>query len=84
MTEIKEPTQEHVKYFHKLTRKEFKKLCKEKLTWEDCAKRYPQPVWCHYPDALRGVMGCWSLVGFMVTDEDYCKNCDCYSGQSGR
>ena len=67
-----------IKYFHELTEAEFNEIVKENITWEECAKRYPQPKWCNYPDAVCGVMGCWSLMGFMVTNEDYCKNCDCY------
>ncbi len=68
-----------IKYFHELTKKEFKKLCKGKPeTWDEFARNYPQPIWCSYPEAVAGIMGCWSLVGFMVTGEDYCKNCDCY------
>ncbi|KKN73840.1 hypothetical protein LCGC14_0396420 [marine sediment metagenome] len=69
-----------IKYFHTLTEKEFTKISKRKITWGQCAKDYPQPKWCSYPDAVNGIMGCWSLVGFMVTGKDYCKNCDEYIG----
>ena len=37
-----------------------------------------QPKWCCYPDATEDLWGCWSLLGGMVTSEEYCKNCDCY------
>ena len=67
-----------IKPFHGLIEAEFKEICKGKMTWAECAKRYPQPKWCGYPDAVCGVMGCWSLMSFMVTDESCCKNCDCY------
>ena len=47
-------------------------------TWADVQRDYKQPDWCRYPDALDGPMGCWSLVGRMVTGEDYCRDCDCH------
>ena len=67
-----------IKYFHELKEDEFKALCGSKMTWGECAKEYPQPEWCGYPDAICGVMGCWSLMSFMVTGRNYCKNCDHY------
>lgn len=68
-----------IKYFHELTEKEFKKKIVGKLTNAECDRDYPQPTWCNYPEATMGMMGCWSLISFMVTGEDYCKDCDCYS-----
>lgn len=70
-----------IKYFHELTKEEFSKLCKGKMTYGELAEKYPQPIWCGYPDATEGVMGCWSLMSFMVTGQDSCKNCDCYIKQ---
>ena len=68
-----------IKYFHKLTREEFNALCAEKeVTWEEFAKDYPQPEWCAYRNAVCGIMGCWSLMDFMVIGRNYCKNCDLY------
>jgi len=67
-----------IKYFHELTEKEFKELLKKKLTWGELAIDYPQPIWCDYPDALLGMMGCWSLMDFMVKDETYCEDCSHY------
>lgn len=66
------------KPFHELTKTKFAEICKEKITWEECSRRYPQPSWCAYPEAICGIMGCWSLMDFMVTGRDYCKKCDCY------
>ena len=66
-----------IKYFHRLTKKEFEALYRKKLTWGEIAKDYPQPKWCGYPGALDGIMGCWSLTAQMVTGKAYCKNCDC-------
>ncbi len=67
-----------IKYFHKLTKDEFHSLIDKKLTWAETAKDYPQPTWCSYPDAVCGVMGCWSLMDFKVTGRSYCKSCDLY------
>ena len=66
-----------MKYFHELTKKEFLKLV-GKITWEELAKLHPQPPWCQYPNAIEGFMGCWSLMKFMVKNEEYCKKCDCH------
>lgn len=71
-----------IKYFNKLTREEFREVCKENINWEECAKRYPQPVWCSYPNAVCGLMGCWSLMDFMVYGRNYCKHCECYIKKS--
>lgn len=67
-----------IKYFHELTGAEFGELLKGEMTLKQWAELYPQPPWCKYPEAVRGVMGCWSLMDFLVTGEDYCKKCDCY------
>ena len=64
-----------IKYFHELTKDELKKICSGNITYEECAIRYPQPIWCRYPEATYGIMGCWFLTSFMVTGEDYCKDC---------
>lgn len=67
-----------MKYFHELTKKEYKKLVNKKISYAELARLHPQPIWCNYPDAVMGMMGCWSLVGFMIKKEDDCKNCECY------
>lgn len=67
-----------IKYFHELTKEEFDELVKQRMIWAECAKKYPQPKWCNYPEAVCAILGCWSLTGFKVTGEDYCKDCDCY------
>lgn len=36
------------------------------------------PTWCNYPDANHGLVGCWSLVGGLITSKEHCKNCDCF------
>lgn len=42
------------------------------------AKITKQPDWCDYPEADQPFFGCWSLLDGMVTDENYCKECECY------
>jgi hypothetical protein len=68
-----------IKYFHELTRPEYRKFCKGNphMTYAEIEKRYPQPPWCNYPEAVMGVMGCWSLTSFMVKGREYCVTCDC-------
>ena len=67
-----------IKFFHKLSKKEFDALPDGNYSWGQCSKDYPQPSWCNYPDAVAGEMGCWSLMDFRVTGRAYCKNCNCY------
>ena len=67
-----------IKYYHELTKEEFAKLEEQKLTWGQVAKDYPQPKWCSYPEAVNGVMGCWSLMDYRVTGRDFCRNCEHY------
>jgi len=69
-----------IKPFHKLTYQEFLWLVKEKATWQEIEKDFPQPLWCSYHGALHGQMGCWSLVTFenyKITHEFQCLRCDC-------
>jgi len=70
-----------VKYFHELTKDEFAQLKEAGTTWGELAKKHPQPPWCNYPDAVRGEMGCWSLIDFRITDQESCGHCDCVKGQ---
>lgn len=66
-----------IKYFHELTKEEFKTIVEGKITYEQLAKKYPQPKWCNYPDATSGPMGCWSLMSHKVIGREFCKNCEC-------
>ena len=69
-----------IKYFHELSKEEFASLVSRcpSMTWQELALEYPQPRWCSYPEAVSGQMGCWSLMAHRVSNEDYCKSCDCY------
>ena len=71
-----------MRYFHTLADSTIKRLRRKHVTWGEIMKRYKQPEWCGYPDALQGCMGCWSLVGLLGTrhliSEEYCKKCDCF------
>jgi len=73
-----------MKFFHELTKEEFKGLIDKKITYGELAILHPQPTWCSYPNATHGCMGCWSLVGHMVTGEEYCKLCDLYIQQNNK
>ena len=72
-----------LKYYHELRREEFLWLAKEKNTWGEIEQDFPQPPWCSYHQAIRGLAGCWSLIHWkdgysMVTGKDFCKTCDLY------
>ncbi len=74
------------KYWHELPQDEIDQILKSGITVGECVKKYKQPDWCAYPDALAGMMGCWSLTsdesGGLRTEisEKYCKTCDCFTG----
>jgi hypothetical protein len=63
-------------YFHELTIDEYNQLKASGATWEDVEDTYDQPAWCNYPDALAGIMGCWSLIELSVKDKSYCCACE--------
>jgi hypothetical protein len=62
------------KYFHELSLTEYEAT--KNLFVAEVMHQYKQPDWCEYPGALEGVMGCWSLVGGMVKDEEFCRSCE--------
>ena len=68
-------------YFHELDPKSMMKLTASGITWGEVMERYSQPEWCEYPNALEGVMGCWSLVSSLIKDESGCKSCECYKNK---
>lgn len=45
-------------YWHELTQEEQTNAIKR----DALVSEFLQPEWCSHPDALRGRMGCWSLV----------------------
>ena len=73
------------RYWHKLRDSTIKKAIKNKMTVGEVMRRYKQPDWCGYPNALEGAMGCWSLVDALdlrhSISVEYCKNCDCFIKQ---
>ena len=47
------------------------------------SKELKQPDWCGYGkdelgDATHPALGCWSLLRGLVTNEEFCKNCELY------
>ena len=73
------------KYFHLMTDAQWKawKAQKPPATWRSLQDAgWLQPAWCSYPNALDGMMGCWSLIYRRVTGEAYCGNCECHSRYS--
>ena len=72
------------KYFHELKQKEVEQLIKDKRTNAYVVQNFKQPDWCNYPEALNGIMGCWSLCdsskGGLRTkiSKEFCKGCECF------
>lgn len=69
------------KFWHRLSKKEIDSL-PEELIYQDLMDTLRQPTWCTYPGALRGVMGCWSLMDTWGRRKEishrFCADCDCY------
>lgn len=69
-------------YFHELTDEHVQNLIDDGAKVSDIMDNYLQPDWCDYPDALAGLMGCWSLTDLFglrhSIGHEYCKNCECY------
>jgi hypothetical protein len=63
-------------YYHELSADDIQRLCTRQMTYGEIERVFPQPPWCEYPEATRGMMGCWSLIYNMVTGEDYCRHCE--------
>jgi len=66
-------------YWHKIPKEDQEAIIRfGKMTLGEFMTKYKQPEWCSYPDALRGQMGCWSLITpGGVINEAYCGQCDC-------
>lgn len=65
-------------FFHELTDEQYKELEDSGATWGDVMDRFKRPVWCTYPNALEGEMGCWSLIYRTGVSEHYCRNCELF------
>jgi hypothetical protein len=67
-------------FWHRESKKNIESLIKKGLTIQYLLENYRQPTWCNYPDALAGMMGCWSLTGDNRTEisHKFCSSCECY------
>lgn len=81
---IHQPT-ERQKYWHEMSQEEIESLINSGVTNQHVVDNYKQPDWCGYPEALMGMMGCWSLTDNTVDGlrakicESFCSTCDCYN-----
>ena len=70
-------------YFHELTIAERQKMLNDKKTNKWLVDNYNQPDWCSYPNALNGLMGCWTLCNFSkkepIVTLKQCEKCDCFN-----
>ena len=73
------------KYFHELPQLVIDKMITDKKTYGYIMGKFKQPNWCMYPDALEGMMGCWSLTDFSKNglrtkiSNEFCENCPEYN-----
>lgn len=84
---IHQPT-ERQKYWHEIPQEEIETIIAEEKTNQYVVDNYKQPEWCGYPEALMGIMGCWSLTDNSPDGlrtkvcESFCSTCDCYKQKS--
>jgi hypothetical protein len=66
------------RYWHEIDAKEQGNILNHSgMTVGDFLKRFRQPDWCNYPDALGGAMGCWNLLmPGAVRDIKACEGCE--------
>jgi hypothetical protein len=67
------------RYWHEVEPEERERLIKESnMLPREFLKQFKQPDWCTYPDALAGLMGCWSLVlSRTINSIKDCAGCEC-------
>lgn len=72
------------RYWHELTQDEVDEVFKTNMTIKSFMLKYKQPDWCGYPEALSGIMGCWSLCDSSPNglrtrvSKEWCQTCDCF------
>ena len=82
---IQNETKEPLKYWHELIQEEIDKIIKSGRTVEQVLKEFSQPDWCAYPDAISGMIGCWSLMEDNIRQKiskEFCKNCDAFKSKT--
>lgn len=68
-------------YFHELPKEEKERILASRMLMCEFMDKYQQPAWCKFPNALSGLMGCWSLMlGDIETIRD-CRECDDSTGR---
>lgn len=69
-------------FFHTQSNQVMDDLLANKVTVGEIKERYQQPTWCTYPEALDGMMGCWSLMDLKGLrnriSKPFCRGCDCF------
>jgi len=64
-------------FFHRLSKVKQEEILGSHMTIGELLDTYRQPSWCGYPDALAGIMGCWSLIDAgRIRKKADCANCD--------
>lgn len=84
---IPQPTK-RLKYWHEIPQEEIKSLINSGVTNQHVVDNYKQPDWCGYPEALMGMMGCWSLTDNTADGlrtkicKDFCFTCPYFKQKS--
>jgi hypothetical protein len=70
-------------FFHTQTNEVLEKEILAGITVGELKTKYQQPTWCGYPEALEGMMGCWSLMDVKglrnQISKPFCRKCDCFT-----
>lgn len=69
-----------MKYYHAVPVQERNTVLNSDMTLYEFIKKYKQPEWCKYPEALLGILGCWSLFPNPENIcESFCEHCDMFN-----
>lgn len=66
-----------MKFWHEVSDEEAKNYGGA-MTVGDFMKKYSQPEWCNYHEALNPMLGCWSLTDNSLRKKislEFCKDC---------
>lgn len=69
------------KFFHELTYGERFDIYNHRFSWDDTAKKFPQPPWCDHEQAVDGLFGCDDLWMGAVQSEKDCEGCRFYKNE---
>jgi len=63
-------------YWHTLSNKKQREVLGSQMPVQTFLKKYTQPTWCGYHEALRGMLGCWTLIYCGKLTKKMCGKCE--------